>query len=135
MALRRWHRSAVGRRDPGNLAELDALLGEFARLVGAGLAVNAARVGLAIVNLARLFGELRTDIVAIFLDLLTQRDQRLPHLHRRHRRPRSRAFPMLGRHQRLLDLRVAAFRAGDLARLLLRLTGRAIAEPRFEFVL
>ena len=38
------------------------------------------------------------------------------------------------RHQSLLDLGVAAFRAGDLAGLVLRLEALAIAEPGLEFV-
>src|ERR1051325_6434128 len=53
---------------PGDAAELDALVLERLGVVIAGLAVDAALVGLALVHLARLVGKARTDIFGVLLD-------------------------------------------------------------------
>src|SRR5579863_2188950 len=85
-------------------------------------------------NLARFLGKALADIIAIGLDLTAQLDKRRAQLGGRQRRGLPARAPDPRRHQRLLDLRVAAIRAGDLARLLLGLEAVAIAEPALEFV-
>ena len=51
--------SSVARRDPRNARDLDTLVGEFLRFRVGRLAIDAARVGLAAMNAARLFGKAR----------------------------------------------------------------------------
>ena len=82
---------------------------------------------------ARLLGKALADVIAVGLDLAPHLRQRGAHLGRRDRRLVARASD-IGRHQRLLDLRIAAIRTGDLARLLLRLKPVAVAEPALEFM-
>src|SRR5262249_6177718 len=83
---------------------------------------------------ARFLGKARADIVAIGFDLTAQFQQRRPHLRRRDRRLPLAGAADVRRHDGLLDPRIAAMRASDLAGLLLRLETLAVAEPRFEFV-
>src|SRR5690606_18564126 len=82
-SARRRHRPSVSDRpclaigktsgivpvDPGNGAERNTLLRELSGLLGRGVAVDATRVGLAVMDLARLFGELVPDIVAGGFDM------------------------------------------------------------------
>src|SRR3954462_10979667 len=127
--------SGVAWRNPGDLAEFDALLGQFARFLGGRLAIDAARIDLAVMDFARLLGEALADIVAIRFDLTAQFEQGRAHLSRRQRRDVLVRTPDIRRHQRLFDPVIAAGRTGDLARLLLRIEGIAAAEPALEFVL
>src|SRR5437868_604265 len=66
--------------NPRQAAELDALFGQCLGLLVGGLAVDAALVAFAVMDLARLLGELRPDMLAVLLDLLAQLEQRLAHL-------------------------------------------------------
>src|SRR5258708_36505087 len=83
--------------DPGQAAELDAFIGQRFGLLVAGLAIDAALVALAVVDLARLLGKLVADMLAVLLDLLAHLDQGFPQLlrhllgHARHLRLRRRA--------------------------------------------
>jgi 2-polyprenyl-6-hydroxyphenyl methylase/3-demethylubiquinone-9 3-methyltransferase len=112
-ATRRWTArfpgSAVGRRNPRDLAEFDPLIGKLARLAVGGLAVNPVRVGFTIMNSARFFGKLGADIIAMSLDLPAHLDQSLTHLGQRpgcgHRFSRTR---YTRRHHRLFDRGVPA---------------------------
>src|SRR6266851_10435581 len=129
-------RSLVPARDPGQAAELDALIGQRVGLLVAGLAIDAALVALAVVDLARLLGELVADMLAVLLDLLAHLEQRLAQLlrhvlgHGRHllllRRRRRRgcrgrrfdvrplaSFAKARRHRRAGNLGVAAHGAAD----------------------
>ena len=54
---------------PGQAAELDAFVGQRFGFLVAGLAVDAALVALAVMDLARLLGELVADMLAVLLDL------------------------------------------------------------------
>src|SRR4029077_15969220 len=107
---------------------------QFARFVGGCLAVDAARVALAIMDAARLFGELRADIIAVGFDLLAQFDERRPELRRRDRRARLARAADARRHQRFLDLRLTAFRARNLARLQVSFISFAIPKTAFELM-
>src|SRR5207248_11245470 len=73
--------SGVG-LDPGDAAELDALIGERPRFFGARLAIDRMRVGLAVMNAARLLGKALADIIAIGFDLSAKFRQRGAHLRR-----------------------------------------------------
>src|SRR5439155_7311014 len=119
--------------DPRDAAELDAFLGQGLRFVVARFAIDAVRIDLAVMNAARLLGKALADVIAIGLDLAAHLRKRGEHLSRRDWRLIARASD-IGRHQRLLDLRIAAIRTGDLARLLLRLKPVAVAEPALEFM-
>src|SRR6266851_3769828 len=67
---------SVGRGNPGDAAERDALIRQFARFFGARLAIDAVRIGFAVMNAARFLGEALADIIAIRLDLTAQLNQR-----------------------------------------------------------
>src|SRR3954453_4731118 len=67
----------VALRNPGHAADLDAFIGERLALALRRLAIDAVALGLAVMHLARLFGEFLADIVAILLDRMTQRAQLL----------------------------------------------------------
>src|SRR5688500_6828476 len=73
----RW--GSVTARDPRQAAELDAFLGQRLGFLVGGLAVDAALVAFAVMAVARLLGELRTDMLAGLLDLLAELEQRLAH--------------------------------------------------------
>src|SRR5260221_7229993 len=62
-------RGSVSPRNPRQAAELDALFSQRLGFFLAGFAVDAALVALAVMDLARLFGELVADRLAILLDL------------------------------------------------------------------
>src|SRR5438876_7276714 len=101
--------SAVGRWNPGDSAKTDALISELARLLLAGLTVDAVRIDIAVMNAAGLVGEAAADIVTISLDLPAHLAQRRTELCGRDRRkivPRA-ADPR--RHHRLFDRGIAAF--------------------------
>src|SRR5262245_47329758 len=141
--------------------ELDAFLAQGLGLLARGLAVDAARRGLLVVDLARLLGEARTDVLRLGLDL----GAHLAHgggqlavggeavrlglrlrgrsrgLRRGGRLSGGLGRPLLGgalgdagRHQRLLDPGRAAARTVDLAALGLAVEGRAVGEPGLELV-
>src|SRR5262245_43134381 len=148
----------VSARNPGEAAELDAFLGQRLGFLVGGLAVDAALVALAVVDLARLLGELVADMLAVLLDVLAHLEQRLAQLlghmsgesshlllfgGRDWRRRCSRggldtlhlaAFPQPRRHDRALDLQVAADRAADQGLLFLPFVGLAVLEPTFKLV-
>src|SRR5260370_25637545 len=73
---------AVVAGKPGDARKLDAFLGEVTGLVLRGLAIDAAGVALAVVDLARFLGKLVADIVAIGLDLGAQLTELLADLDR-----------------------------------------------------
>src|ERR1043166_4035721 len=104
--------------DPRYAAEFDAFIGERPRFFGARLAIDRVRVGLAVVDAARFLGKAFADIVAIRLDLAAQFHQCGAHLRRRDRRRLVAGAADVGSHDSLLDLRIAAMRAGDLTRIL-----------------
>src|SRR5215510_13224986 len=141
-------------RNPGQAAEFDAFFGQSLGFFFGGLAVDAALVAFAVMNLARLLGELVADVLAVLLDMLADFDECLAQflrhvslkrrhlllLRRRHwRRHPSRSFDGLllaalaqaRRHRRALDFGVAANRAADQQFLLLALVGLAVLEPAF----
>src|SRR5882757_8494279 len=143
--------------DPGQAAELDAFVGQRFGLLVAGLAVDAALVALAVMDLARLLGELAADMLAVLLDLLAHLEQGFAQLlrhvlgHGRHllllrrRSSRSRgnrrfdvrplaSFAEARRHGRAGDLGVAAHGAADQGLLFLAFVGLAVLEPALEFV-
>src|SRR5215831_15225471 len=126
--------SGVGRRDPRNAPKADPFICKFARLVLAGLAVNAVRVDLAIMDAAGLFGKTGADVIAIGLDLPAQLDQRGAKLCGRHRRNGLPGPAETGCHYRLLNRGIAAFGTGDFARLPLRLERVPVAKPALELV-
>src|SRR6266478_7358808 len=126
--------SAVGRWDPRDAPKTDPLIGKFARLVLARLAVNAVRVDLTIMDSAGLFGKAGADVIAIGLDLPAQLDHRRAKLRRR---DRGHGFPgsaETGCHYRLLNRGIAALGTGDVARLPLRLERVPVAKPALELV-
>src|SRR6266851_4938096 len=151
-------RSLVPARDPGQAAELDALIGQRVGLLVAGLAIDAALVALAVVDLARLIGELVADMLAVLLDLLAHLEQGFAQLLRhvpghgchllllrrgswrrsgsgRHFDVRLlAAFAEARRHQGTRDLGVAAHGAADQGLLFLAFVGLAVLEPAFELV-
>src|SRR5215472_7698875 len=94
--------SAVSRRDPGDAAKTDPLFAELARLVLAGLAINAVGIDLAVMDATRLLGKTIADIIAIRLDLPAQLDQSRPELRRRNRRQGLSRAAEARRHDRLL---------------------------------
>src|SRR5262245_33062070 len=108
---------------------------EFLGLIVAGLTIDVATLGLAIVNAPSLLGELVTDVVAIRFDLR-------PELHEVFtdiatltgdcRQLGLPAFADSGCHRRLLHLAVAADRAAHDAQLGLLLVGRIVGEPSLE---
>ena len=59
--------------DPGDAAEGDAFVAEFARLGVGGGAVDVALFDLAVVILARLLGEAVADMLAVLLHVATKR--------------------------------------------------------------
>ena len=61
----------VGARDPGQARDVDPVFGEGFGLGGRGFAIDAAGIGFAVVDPARLFGEIAADVVAILLHLGT----------------------------------------------------------------
>src|SRR5215469_1920724 len=127
-------RSAVGGRNPGNPSKFDPLVGELPRFCFAGLAVNAMRVDLAVMNPARFLRKLSADVIAVDLDLAPHFEHRGTELRGRDRRgclPRS-AEPR--RHDRLFDRGIAAFGASDLTRLLLRLEPVTVAKPALKLM-
>ena len=73
-------RDQLPRGNPGQAAELDAFVGQRLGLLLAGLAVDAALVALAVVDLARFLGELVADMLAVLLDLGAHLEQRLAQL-------------------------------------------------------
>src|ERR1700730_11624634 len=83
--MRPASRSGVG-LDPGDAAELDAFLGKCLRFLATRLAIDAVRVGLAVMDAARLLGKALADIVAVFFDLPPHFHQGGAHLRRRYRR-------------------------------------------------
>src|ERR1700732_3793626 len=68
--------SAVGWRHPGDAAKADPLIVQLPRFFDGGLAVDAVRIDLAVVNAAGLFRKTVSDIVAVGFDLPTHLDQR-----------------------------------------------------------
>src|SRR5688500_2648133 len=146
--------------NPRQAAELDAFVGQRLGLFVAGLAVDAALVALAVMDLACFLGELVADMLAVLLDLGAHLDQRLAQLlghvprQRRHLlllwRRRGRrcrrvgrrlldldllgAFAQPRRHRRARDLGLAAYGAADQGFLLLPFVGLAVLEPAFELV-
>src|SRR6202022_1911297 len=128
------HYSGVGRWDPRDAPKTDPLIGKFARLVLARLAVDAVRVDLTIMDAADLFGKAGADVIAIGLDLSAQLDQCGAKLRRR---DRGHGFPgsaETGCHYCLLNRDIAAFGTGNVARLLLRLERVPVAKPALELV-
>src|SRR3546814_1895012 len=95
-----------------------SLFGQRLGLVLAGLAVDVALVGFAIMDFARLFGELVANVIGVLLDMVAQLAQRLHHdsflLHLVGCLRRFRAADT-GRHRRLGDFPRIAHRARDLA--------------------
>src|SRR5262249_15843300 len=67
----------VAARNPRQAAELDAFLGQRLCFLFRGLAIDAALVTLAVVDLARFIGELVADMLAVLLDMLAHLEQRL----------------------------------------------------------
>src|SRR5215472_7449701 len=126
--------SAVGRRDPGDAAKTDPLFAELARLVLAGLAINAVGIDLAVMDTTRLLGKTVADIIAIRLDLPAQLHQSRPELRWRNRRHGVPGAAEARGHDRLFDRSVAALGAGDLARLPLRFEPVPVAKPSLELV-
>src|SRR5258708_22532752 len=153
----------VSARAPGQAAELDAFFGQRLGLLVGGLAIDAALVALAVVDLARFLGELRPDMLAVLLDLLAQLQERLAHLlghmlgQRRHLlllRGRCRSGRRCGlrlrfdhglahlvtspadarRHAGARHLAVAAHGAADQGLLFLSFVGLAVLEPALELV-
>jgi hypothetical protein len=59
-------------RQPGDAPDLDAFVLEGLGLGVARFAIDTARVGLAVVDLAGLFGEALSDVIAVGLDLAPQ---------------------------------------------------------------
>src|SRR5262249_18312683 len=112
------------------------------------LAVDAARLGLLVVDAPGLLGELRADIVAVALDVLAELAEEAHGLRQLlllgrggggrggvgWRGGAARAAGHCRRHQRLLDLLVAAGRAAQHASLALLVVGRAVAEPSLELM-
>src|SRR5258708_3111223 len=126
--------SAVGRWDPGDSAKADPLVGKLLRLPEGGLGVDAVRMDLAVVNPPRLLCKAVADIIAVRLHLPAHLDQSSAELGGGNRRS---GFPRTGetrRHDGLLDRGVAAFRAGDLTGLLLRLEPVPVTKPRVELM-
>src|SRR6516225_4427393 len=126
--------SAVGRRDPRNAAKADPLIAEFAGLVLTRFAIDAVRIDLAIVDAASLLGKAIADIIAVGLDLPAQLDQCCTELYGRHRRHRFARSAETRGHHRFFHRSVAAFGAGDLTGLLLRLEPVPVTKPPLEFV-
>src|SRR5215471_9990887 len=127
-------RSAVGGRNPGNPSKFDPLVGEFPRFCFAGLAVNATRVDLAVMNPARFLCKLSANVIAVDLDLAPHFEQGGTELRGRDRRG---CFPRTAEsrcHDRLFDRGIAAFGASDLTRLLLRLEPVTVAKPALELM-
>ena len=116
--------------------DVDTLLRQFARFLQSGLTIDMTFHRLAIMNLARLFGEFRPDIFGILLHIFAQARHELTHLAGfgigefglavagRHRR----------RHDRFLHAPRIAGRAGQFALLRLEVKGRTVAKPALEFV-
>ena len=96
-------------------------------LIARGLAVDGAGIGLAIVNLSRLFGKGAADMLGVGQHLAAQSLQR---------RAGSRLLARLagdrGRHHGFLDLAGIATRAGQLAVRRLRVESGAVREPALE---
>ena len=148
----------VSPRDPGQAAELDALFGQRLGFLVRGLAVDAALVALAIMDLARLVGEFVANVLAVLLDLGAHLQQRLAqflghlagkgcHLRRLghgDRRRRGHGGHVGGRlvalgpqpwgHQGARHLGVAADGATHQGLLFLTLVGLAVLEPAVELV-
>ena len=149
------------RGNPRQAAELDAFVGQRLGLFVAGLAVDAALVALAVMDLARFLGELVADMLAVLLDLGAHLDQRLAQLlghvprQRRHllllpavgaggAAGASAAgfststflppLPSRGAIERARDLGLAAHGAADQGLLFLPFVGLAVLEPAFELV-
>src|SRR5215203_2825034 len=151
---------SIASGNPRQAAELDAFLGQRLGFIIAGLAVYAALVALAVMDLAGFLGELVTDMLAVLLDLGADLDQRLAQLlghvtrQRGHlllvRRRRGRRCRRIGRrlldldlpgalaqprrHRCARDLGLAAHGAADQGFLLLPFVGLAVLEPAFELV-
>src|SRR5215469_2283907 len=125
--------SAIGGRDPGNPAKADALVGQFPRILFAGLAIDAMRVDFTIMDPPGFLGKAVADVITMRLDLPTHLEQRRPELRRGDRRsfPRAR---QAWRHHRLFYRRIAAFRARNLAGLLLCLEAVPVTKPPLEFM-
>src|SRR2546423_8101419 len=104
---------SIPSRNPRQAAELDAFLGQRLGFLLAGLAVDAALVALAVVDLARLLGEFVADRLAVLLDLLAHLEQRLAQF-LRHMPGKSRHLLLFWRRSRrrhgggrCLDVRLA----------------------------
>src|SRR5216683_8211644 len=107
-------------------------------LVLRGLAIDAARVGFTVVDLARLFGKALADVIAIGLDLGPQLAEFLPDLDRHGRhlgggcRGLLAALADARRHGSLGGFGIAAFGAGELAAGHLPVGGAAVTKPGLE---
>src|SRR5207302_10519947 len=110
-AMRPASRSGVG-LDPGDAAELDALFGQRLRFVAARLAIDAVRIGLAVMDAARLLGKALADIIAVLFDLPAHFHQRGAHLRPRYRRALLARAGRMPRHPAPLDPGRAPFPAG-----------------------
>src|SRR5258707_100884 len=97
-------------RKQGDGPALDAFFGEPRRVLRARLAVNAARISLAVMNAACLFGETLAYIVAIRLDMAPQLLQGFAQVGRRRRRLGLARARHARRHRRLGHAVVAADR-------------------------
>src|SRR6202041_909775 len=122
---------AVGTAHPGDTGDVDAIVGEGSSFLLGTLAINPAPLGLAMVNPARLLGEIGADIFTMGLHLLAQP---LQHGARgigdlsarggvdsgRHWQGGLRGFFTLARntrgHERARDMRVGTNRTGDQPR-------------------
>src|SRR6516162_1266393 len=127
-------RSAVGRRNPGNPSKFDPLVGELPRFCLGGLAVNAMRVDLAVMNPARFLRKLSADVIAVDLDLAPHFEHRGTELRGRDRRGCLPRTPEPRRQDRFFDRGIAAFGASDLTRLLLRVEPVTVAKPALELM-
>src|SRR4029077_9613574 len=124
----------VGGGYPRDAPKADPLIGKFARLVLARLAIDAVRIDLTVMDAAGLFGKAGADVIAIGLDLPAQLDQCRAKLRRR---DRGHGFPgsaAAGGHYCLINRGIAAFRTGDVTRLPLRLERVPVAKPALELV-
>src|SRR5580692_3953624 len=121
-------------RNPGNPAKADPLIFEFSRFLLAGLAVDAVRIDLAIVDAPGFFRKALADVIAVGLDLPPHFDQRGAELCRGDWRGDLPRSAEARRHYRFLDRGLTAFGAGDLAGLLLRLEPVSVTKPPFELV-
>src|SRR5579859_7059122 len=65
----------IGERYPGQPADLDPFVGQLLGFFVGRLAVDAARVALAVMDLARFLGEAVADILVAFLDHFAKRAQ------------------------------------------------------------